>query len=46
MYEALAAGLGPLGYAGRLELKGRGKPDGCATFYRVDVFTLTRAVRL
>jgi mRNA deadenylase 3'-5' endonuclease subunit Ccr4 len=45
-FVALKAGLGFLGYAGRLELKGRGKPDGCATFYRTARFALRRAVRL
>src|SRR3954470_3765630 len=46
VFEALQAGLGPAGYAGLCEFKGRGKPDGCATFFRTGVFALRRAVRL
>jgi mRNA deadenylase 3'-5' endonuclease subunit Ccr4 len=45
-FAALEAGLEPLGYAGHLEQKGRGKPDGCATFYRASVFTLRTSRRL
>jgi mRNA deadenylase 3'-5' endonuclease subunit Ccr4 len=46
VFDALRAGLEPLGYAGRCEFKGRGKPDGCATFFRTGVFALRQAVRL
>lgn len=46
VFSALVAGLEPLGYAGHLEVKGRGKPDGCATFYRASVFTLRASRRL
>jgi mRNA deadenylase 3'-5' endonuclease subunit Ccr4 len=46
VFAALRVGLGPYGFAGLCEFKGRGKPDGCATFYRTDRFALQRAVRL
>jgi endonuclease/exonuclease/phosphatase family metal-dependent hydrolase len=38
MYEAARRRLEPEGYAGHLALKGRGKPDGCATFVRLARF--------
>jgi len=38
--------LEPLGYRGVFAQKGRAKPDGCATFYRTDVFNLEQAVRV
>lgn len=38
MFAAMSATLGPLGWEGRLERKGRGRPDGCATFARRDRF--------
>src|SRR3954468_12100329 len=44
VFEPVEATLGARGYTGRLELKGRAKPDGCATFYRSKVFTLRKAV--
>ena len=46
VFAAFQAALGPLGYAGHLEMKARGKPDGCATFYRSGSFAFHRAVRL
>jgi mRNA deadenylase 3'-5' endonuclease subunit Ccr4 len=46
VFEALEGALEPQGYTGHLELKGRAKPDGCATFYSSRVFTLSKAMRL
>jgi mRNA deadenylase 3'-5' endonuclease subunit Ccr4 len=46
VFVALQAGLSPLGYAGHLDLKGRGKPDGCATLFRTGLFALCKAQRL
>jgi mRNA deadenylase 3'-5' endonuclease subunit Ccr4 len=46
VFLALRKKLGRLGYEGHLELKGRDKPDGCATFYRTEIFSLKKAVRL
>ncbi len=46
VYAALEEGLGALGYAGLCEWKGRGKPDGCAVFFRPAVFTLRKRARL
>jgi mRNA deadenylase 3'-5' endonuclease subunit Ccr4 len=47
VFAGLLTTLEPMGYAGHLELKGRNKPDGCATFYRTTMFTLReQAVRL
>jgi mRNA deadenylase 3'-5' endonuclease subunit Ccr4 len=46
VFAALDRFLGPLGYAARYEQKGRGKPDGCATFLRAGDFTVRRARRL
>jgi mRNA deadenylase 3'-5' endonuclease subunit Ccr4 len=43
---ALRAGLEPLGYESLCEFKGRGKPDGCATFFRTTTFDLRKALRL
>lgn len=45
LFAALEAHLGPLGFAGRHELKS-GRPDGCATFYRAASFAPVRAARL
>src|SRR5262249_10022667 len=45
VFAALEQGLGPLGYVGRYEPKGRGKLDGCATFYRTAAFSLCQAQR-
>lgn len=46
VFKALTAHLEPLGYRGHLERKGRGKPDGCATFYHAEMFTLCKVARL
>ncbi len=46
VFLALQETLAPLGYAGHLELKGRGKPDGCATLFRTHAFSLRRTGRL
>jgi mRNA deadenylase 3'-5' endonuclease subunit Ccr4 len=46
VFTALQDGLGSLGYAGRYERKGRGKPDGCATFHRTALLTPRSSVRL
>lgn len=46
VFVALRKGLTKKGYHGHLELKGREKPDGCATFYRTELFTLREARRL
>lgn len=46
VFVALRKELAKEGYHGHLELKGREKPDGCATFYRTDLFTLREARRL
>jgi CCR4-NOT transcription complex subunit 6 len=45
-FAALEEALGPLGFAGCYEWKGRGKPDGCATFFRASVFALRHRARL
>jgi mRNA deadenylase 3'-5' endonuclease subunit Ccr4 len=45
-YDALRTVLEPLGYASRIEFKGRGKPDGCAAFFRTSLFSLESAARL
>lgn len=45
-FKAVADLLEPLGYHGQLALKGRGKPDGCATFFRTDRFDLLDALRI
>jgi mRNA deadenylase 3'-5' endonuclease subunit Ccr4 len=46
MFAALQGRLEPLGHEGRYERKGRGRPDGCATFFRRSVFALREARRL
>jgi mRNA deadenylase 3'-5' endonuclease subunit Ccr4 len=46
VFAALDRRLGPSGYTGRYERKGRDKPDGCATFLRHDRLTPRRATRL
>ncbi len=46
VFAALQAGLEPQGHVGLCEFKGRGKPDGCATFFRTGVFAFQKAVRL
>jgi mRNA deadenylase 3'-5' endonuclease subunit Ccr4 len=38
LFQALEARLGLLGYRGHYAQKGRGKPDGCATFVRAGAF--------
>lgn len=38
MFDAVRRRLEPEGYGGELALKGRGKPDGCATFVRLGRF--------
>src|SRR5262249_27530592 len=35
-FVAIEARLSGAGYAGRLAMKGRRRPDGCATFFRID----------
>jgi mRNA deadenylase 3'-5' endonuclease subunit Ccr4 len=45
-FAALQEGLAPLGYEGHFKKKGRGKPDGCATFYCASTFSLRRVERL
>ena len=45
-YEAITQRLGPMEYVGHYAEKGLGKPDGCATFYRSDVFAESRVKRL
>lgn len=45
-FAAMKRTLAPLGYEGSLLQKSSGKPDGCATFYRRDVFDLADAARL
>jgi mRNA deadenylase 3'-5' endonuclease subunit Ccr4 len=40
VFAALAAGLSSLGYTGSYARKGGHRPDGCATFFRRDRFTL------
>lgn len=46
VFAALEQRLGPLGYAGRYERKGKNKPDGCATFFRHGTFALREARRV
>src|SRR5262245_43907800 len=46
VFAALDRRIGPFGYTGRYEPKGRGKPDGCATYFRHDRFALRQARRL
>src|SRR5260370_37705094 len=45
VFAALEAGLGEMGYDGRYALKGRQRPDGCATFFRKDRLSLVSAQR-
>jgi mRNA deadenylase 3'-5' endonuclease subunit Ccr4 len=45
-FAALEGRLNPLGYGGRHERKGRHKPDGCAVFFRKDVFAVRGVQRL
>jgi mRNA deadenylase 3'-5' endonuclease subunit Ccr4 len=46
VFTALQERLEGLGYLGHHELKGGGRPDGCATFFRADLFTLRQVQRL
>jgi nocturnin len=46
VFAAVVLHLEPLGYAGLYEQKGRGRPDGCATFFRTAAFALRRTQRL
>ena len=45
-YAALLSHLGGLGYGGAYAQKGRGKPDGCATFVREATFDLVSMERV
>jgi len=45
-YAALEAGLTPLGFIGHYARKSGRKPDGCATFYRRELFKLARVEQL
>jgi mRNA deadenylase 3'-5' endonuclease subunit Ccr4 len=46
VFAALTTHLEPLGYTGYYEQKGRGRPDGCATFFRTNAFALRLSHRL
>jgi mRNA deadenylase 3'-5' endonuclease subunit Ccr4 len=46
VFAALSDRLGPLGYVGCYERKGRNRPDGCATFVRTVAFAVRHAHRL
>ncbi|MDP6946981.1 MAG: endonuclease/exonuclease/phosphatase family protein, partial [Myxococcota bacterium] len=46
VFDHLAGRLEPLGYAGHYGQKGRGRPDGCATFVRVERFERHAATAL
>lgn len=46
VFDALRAALAGFGYAGTLAMKGGGRPDGCAAFFRSDRFTLLGDRRL
>src|SRR5262245_20302521 len=46
VFAALNQRLKLLGYEGHYEKKGRGRPDGCATFFRTSVFTQLQLLRL
>jgi mRNA deadenylase 3'-5' endonuclease subunit Ccr4 len=43
VFAALEEHLRAQGYAGAFAGKGRGRPDGCATFFRTAMFTLVEA---
>lgn len=45
VFAAVISHLEPLGYARLYEQKGRGRPDGCAPFYRTAAFTAKRTRR-
>ena len=42
-FAALRSRLGSMGYGGHYARRQGGKPDGCATFYRREIFDLTGA---
>src|SRR5438874_2591158 len=46
VFAALQTGLAGSGYAGTHALKGRNRPDGCASFFRNDCFTLVSSQRM
>ncbi|MBA4186647.1 MAG: hypothetical protein C0467_01375 [Planctomycetaceae bacterium] len=46
VFKSLNNRLAELGYFGLFEQKGRGRPDGCATFARNEYFRLVRSRRL
>jgi mRNA deadenylase 3'-5' endonuclease subunit Ccr4 len=46
VFVALQVALAPLGYAGQLALKGKGKPDGCATLFRTGVLAFHSSLRV
>jgi mRNA deadenylase 3'-5' endonuclease subunit Ccr4 len=46
VFAALDRQLGPWGYEGRYEKKGKGRPDGCASFFRRGLFALRGTQRL
>lgn len=46
IFGVLDAHLRRLGYDGRYEKKAAGRPDGCATFFRRNVFSLSESRRL
>ena len=46
MFDGVERELGARGYAGRLALKARDKPDGCAAFFRSGVVVEVRSLRL
>lgn len=45
-FEAIEAALGPIGYSGRMTMKSGHRPDGCATFFRRDLWCLVEHERL
>jgi mRNA deadenylase 3'-5' endonuclease subunit Ccr4 len=45
-YETIGHVLAPAGYAGNHALKGKGRPDGCAIFFRRGRFNLEHTSRL
>lgn len=46
VFAALETSLAPRGYAGTLARKARRRPDGCATFFRREVFAPIEVARL
>src|SRR6266567_3346963 len=45
VFAGLEAGLGDVCYDGKYALKGGNRPDGCATFFRLERFNLVTAQR-